>query len=87
MNLLNASHLAKHQIKPIPFRFLSSEASSASSSKGGGFFQRLSSFIVGAGVTALGTQFFIFQEIHEGNKIMLEKQKSLEKRITQLEKK
>jgi len=60
----------------------------ASSTKrgGAGFLQRLSSFLVGAGLTALGTQYYIYQEIHYGNAIMLDKQQSLEKRIAILEK-
>ena len=41
---------------------------------------------VGFGVTALATQYYIFEEVKEGNKMMLEKQKELEKRIAKLEK-
>lgn len=48
---------------------------------------RLSSFLVGAGVTALGTQYLIFHELHEGNKTMLSRQQSLEARVAALEKK
>ncbi len=66
-------------------RSLASETKASSNS--GGFFQRVYSFIAGASVTALGTQYFIYQEIQEGNNIMLNKQKSLEKRIAQLESK
>ena len=47
--------------------------------------QRISSFLVGAGLTALVTQFYILQEIRDGNKSMIEKQKDLEKRIKKLE--
>jgi len=50
------------------------------------FFSRVSSFLVGAGLTALGTQYYIFEELREGNKIMLEKQKDIEKRLKALEK-
>jgi len=58
------------------------------SSRGGaGFFSRLSSFLVGAGVTALGTQYLIWRELHEGNKIMLSRQQALEMRVAALEKK
>lgn len=70
----------------------SADASSSSSSSpapkksGAGFFQRISSFLVGAGLTALGTQFYIYTELVEGNKIILQKQKSLESRIAALEK-
>jgi hypothetical protein len=51
------------------------------------FFQRISSFIVGAGVTALGTQLYIHQEVVDGNQQMLKKQKELEGRLAALEKK
>jgi hypothetical protein len=43
--------------------------------------------VVGAGVTALVTQYYIFEEVKEGNKSMLAKQKDLELRIAKLEKK
>ena len=47
--------------------------------------ERLSSFFVGAGLTALVTQFYIFQEIKDGNDAMIKKQKDLEKRVSKLE--
>jgi len=37
-------------------------------------------------MTALATEFFIFQEVREGNLQMLKKQRELEKRIAALEK-
>ena len=52
-----------------------------------GFFSRVGSFIAGAALTALATEFYIFKEIREGNSAMLKKQKELEKRISKLEKK
>uniref|UniRef100_A0A7R9ZMW6 Uncharacterized protein n=1 Tax=Craspedostauros australis TaxID=1486917 RepID=A0A7R9ZMW6_9STRA len=52
---------------------------------GAGFFARFSSFLAGAGLTALGTQFYVFQEIKDGNKSMIAKQKELEARIAKLE--
>lgn len=52
---------------------------------GAGFLSRLSSFIVGAGVSALATQYYIYNELVEGNKVMLNKQKALEKRLSALE--
>ena len=52
-----------------------------------GLFSRISSFFVGAGMTALAGEFFIFKEVREGNLTMLKKQKELEKRIAALEKK
>ena len=54
---------------------------------GAGLVSRLSSFLVGAGVTALGTQYLIFHELHEGNKTKLSRQQSLEARVAALEKK
>lgn len=54
---------------------------------GGGFFSRISSFLVGAGMTALAAEFFILKEVRGGNADMLKKQKELEKRIAALEKK
>lgn len=51
-----------------------------------GFFSRVSSFLVGAGLTALVTQYYIFEELRDGNKIMLTKQKEIEKRLKALEK-
>jgi len=65
---------------------VNARAMSSSTKSGGGFFQRVQSFIVGAGVTALGTQYFIFKEIHEGNNLMRQKQQALEIKITALEK-
>jgi hypothetical protein len=54
---------------------------------GGGLFQRISSFLVGAGVTALGTQFYIWDELHKSNKVIISKQSELEYRLSKLEKK
>lgn len=53
---------------------------------GAGLFQRLYSFAIGAGLTALATQLYLFQEVRDGNMRMLEKQMDLEKRIAKLEK-
>jgi len=66
----------------------SSTAKAATTGRGGGagFFQRLSSFIVGAGVTALISQYYIHREIVEGNTYMIEKQRDIEDRLYQLEK-
>jgi hypothetical protein len=50
-------------------------------------FQRISSFLVGAGLTALGTQYFIWDEVRKSNMFMIEKQIELEKRLLKLEKK
>jgi hypothetical protein len=47
--------------------------------------QRVSSFLVGAGLTALGTQYYIYTEIRDGNLRMLDKQKELEIRLAKLE--
>jgi|EP00544_Gedaniella_sp_CCMP2646_P008863 hypothetical protein len=56
-------------------------------SGGAGLFQRLSSFLVGAGLSALVTQYFIFEELKAGNQLMLRKQSELESRVYKLEKK
>ena len=56
-------------------------------SSGAGLFQRLSSFLVGAGLTALVTQFFILDEVRKGNGLMVAKQAELESRLAKLEKK
>jgi len=47
----------------------------------------LASFVVGAGVTALGTQFYVYQEIRDGNKAMIARVGALEARLAALEKK
>lgn len=64
----------------------SSEAKSKPPGRIAGFFSRVSSFFVGAGLTALVTQYYIFEELRDGNKIMIEKQKDIEKRLRVLEK-
>jgi hypothetical protein len=53
----------------------------------GGLFQRISSFFVGAGLTALGTHYLIFEELRKSNSLMIEKQKQMEERLLKLEKK
>jgi hypothetical protein len=55
--------------------------------KGAGLLQRISSFLVGAGLTALITQLYLFDDIRQGNRVMLEKQKEIENRLAKLEKK
>mmetsp|Transcript_32296 Transcript_32296/g.75958 ORF Transcript_32296/g.75958 Transcript_32296/m.75958 type:complete len:94 (+) Transcript_32296:145-426(+) len=49
------------------------------------FVSRVSSFLVGAGLTALATQYYIFEELRSGNKVLIEKQKAIEKRLKDLE--
>ena len=68
------------------WRPLSTEAA-AQPAGGAGFFARVGSFLVGAGLTALTTEVYIFKEVREGNLEMLKKQRDLEKRIAALEKK
>mmetsp|Transcript_37016 Transcript_37016/g.41346 ORF Transcript_37016/g.41346 Transcript_37016/m.41346 type:complete len:96 (-) Transcript_37016:1328-1615(-) len=51
-----------------------------------GFFSRIKSFALGAGLTALATQYYIFQEINNGNMIMMKKQIDIEARLKNLEK-
>mmetsp|Transcript_14454 Transcript_14454/g.23438 ORF Transcript_14454/g.23438 Transcript_14454/m.23438 type:complete len:95 (-) Transcript_14454:872-1156(-) len=53
--------------------------------RGGGLLSRISSFFVGAGLTALVTQFYIFQELRDGNKAIITKQKEMETRLSKLE--
>lgn len=60
--------------------------SSESRPSGAGFFQRVSSFLSGAGLMALGTQYYLYQELRDGNKLMLLKHQELELRIKKLEK-
>jgi hypothetical protein len=55
--------------------------------KGAGLLHRISSFLVGAGLTALITQLYLFDDIRQGNRLMLEKQKEIESRLAKLEKK
>ncbi len=62
-------------------------AAAAPTRSGAGFFQRLSSFLVGAGLTALVSQFYIYQELTDGNASILKKQKEIEQRLNKLEKK
>ena len=50
-----------------------------------GLIQRISSFLVGAGLTALGTQYYLYEEIKKSNTDMIQKQKELEKRLQSLE--
>lgn len=51
-----------------------------------GLFARVSSFLVGAGLSALATQYFIYEEVKAGNQVMLKKQSELESRVYALEK-
>jgi hypothetical protein len=67
-------------------RSFSSEAAPVVKKSGGaGIFQRITSFFVGAGLTAIVTQFYIYDEIQGGNKKMIYKQKELESRLAKLE--
>jgi len=63
-----------------------SEAKSKPPGRISAFFSRVGSFFVGAGLTALVSQYYIFEELKAGNKTMIEKQKEIEKRLTVLEK-
>ena len=80
-----------HHHHPLPTllqtrRGMSTNSGSPSGSRGAGFLQRMASFGVGAGVTALATQVLILQKLEEANKDMLEKYKSLEARLDKMEK-
>jgi hypothetical protein len=59
----------------------------ATKSSGAGFFQRITSFLIGAGLCALGTQFYILDEIRQGNRLMIHKQQELEMRLNAMENK
>jgi hypothetical protein len=61
--------------------------SSDTPAAGPGLFSRVYSFCIGAGFMALGTQFYIYSELREGNKLMVESHLELEKRVRALEKK
>jgi hypothetical protein len=52
---------------------------------GAGFLQRITSFLIGAGLCALGTQFYILDEIRQGNRLMIRKQQELEERLHAME--
>jgi hypothetical protein len=69
-------------------RAFSSEAAVAKPARSGaGLVQRVSSFLVGAGLMALITQFSIIQELQNANKVMLDKHADLERRVATLENK
>jgi hypothetical protein len=68
-------------------RRFSSQHNNTTTSATGGLLHRISSFFVGAGLTALVSQYYIFLELREGNKLMIEKHASLEKRLADVEKK
>jgi hypothetical protein len=65
--------------------FASEAAPVVNKSSGAGIFQRITSFFVGVGLTAIVTQFYIYNEIQDGNKKMISKQKDLENRLAKLE--
>mmetsp|Transcript_36764 Transcript_36764/g.82705 ORF Transcript_36764/g.82705 Transcript_36764/m.82705 type:complete len:96 (-) Transcript_36764:157-444(-) len=68
-----------------PARPLSS-ASASGGGRGAGIFARIGSFLVGAGMTALVTEVYVFAEVREGNLQMLRKQREIEDRLAALEK-
>jgi len=63
-----------------------SETKSSGPGRISSFFSRVSSFLVGAGLTALASQYYIFEELRQGNKALIEKQNEIEKRLQKLEK-
>ena len=65
--------------------FSSTTPSTTSKPRGAGLVQRISSFFIGAGLSALVTQYYILEEIRNGNQNMIEKQRDLEKRLLKLE--
>ncbi|EEC43937.1 predicted protein [Phaeodactylum tricornutum CCAP 1055/1] len=94
--MFGARHLAlsrTSRLAPVwtknALRTLATESAVVAPEKktGAGLWQRLTSFIVGAGLTGVFTQYYIFEEVKNGNLLMLAKQKELETRIAKLEKK
>mmetsp|Transcript_20215 Transcript_20215/g.42405 ORF Transcript_20215/g.42405 Transcript_20215/m.42405 type:complete len:125 (+) Transcript_20215:17-391(+) len=88
LDMLSVTKSSVHRLSmtsPIAMtaRFFSTEV--ATKSGGVGLFAPIGSFLVGAGFTALATEFLIFKEVREGNMEMLKKQRVLEKRIAALE--
>mmetsp|Transcript_29706 Transcript_29706/g.66670 ORF Transcript_29706/g.66670 Transcript_29706/m.66670 type:complete len:98 (+) Transcript_29706:144-437(+) len=63
-----------------------SSASASGGGRGAGIFARIGSFLVGAGMTALVTEVYVFAEVREGNLQMLRKQREIEDRLAALEK-
>jgi hypothetical protein len=63
----------------------SSKAVATPKPRGGGLISRISSFLVGAGLTALATQFYIFKELRDQNTVLLARQKAIEARLNKLE--
>lgn len=62
---------------------------STTSNRSGGassLWQRLVSFTIGAGLSALVSQYYLFVEVHRGNKELLQKHKELLSRVEMLEK-
>jgi hypothetical protein len=49
-------------------------------------WQRLRSFAIGAGLTALLTQFYVLEQLHRANEVMLLQQEQLRRRVEDLEK-
>lgn len=82
-----APTIAKSQLWTNNRRVFSSSSSGGGGGGLSGLMQRLSSFLIGAGLMALGTQYYIYHEIHEGNQAMVAKQMELEQRLMKLEKK
>lgn len=81
--------LQQRSLVQLSARRFSSEAAPTAqpikAKRDAGLFQRLSSFIVGAGVSALISQYYIYNELIKGNEIMLAKQKELENKLKTLE--
>eukprot|EP00538_Stauroneis_constricta_P001900 CAMPEP_0119551300 /NCGR_PEP_ID=MMETSP1352-20130426/4590_1 /TAXON_ID=265584 /ORGANISM="Stauroneis constricta, Strain CCMP1120" /LENGTH=97 /DNA_ID=CAMNT_0007597331 /DNA_START=23 /DNA_END=316 /DNA_ORIENTATION=+ len=86
-HLIRASAASSRQGMMLRRTMATAETATSAPARSGGatLFQRLSSFLAGAGLTALGTQFYLYQEISSGNKLMISKQKELEQRIRSLE--
>mmetsp|Transcript_44010 Transcript_44010/g.99064 ORF Transcript_44010/g.99064 Transcript_44010/m.99064 type:complete len:99 (-) Transcript_44010:285-581(-) len=74
--------------------FSEAAAAQPAAKSGGGFFQRLSSFLVGVGVGGLAGGYYLFEEVQKSNKELedvlkqcIASNNQLEKRVGAMEKK
>lgn len=74
---------ATHSLLPQPTH----RPFSTATRPGAGLGQRLSSFVIGAGVTALATQFYLWDELRQGNAVLIKRQAAIEERLAKLEQK
>jgi len=87
LGLLSLSYQSSSCPQRYAVRYLSDKPAPPKKKNGASLFQRITSFAIGAGLMALVTQYYILGEVRFGNKLMIEKQRELEDRLTKLEKK